>query len=94
MLHEDGGVGPPRVGVDVQDLIGGDAARPVAYGVGDGASEFVEAGGGRSGVVEVSDGCAHARTLTTADRLHRASQDTGGTETAMTISMGASPVLP
>ncbi|MFF4054253.1 hypothetical protein ACFYZ8_19195 [Streptomyces sp. NPDC001668] len=84
MLHEDRGVGPLRVGVDVHDLLGGDAAAPVAYGVGDRADQLVEGGGGRDGVVEVSDGCVHDGTLTAA-------QDTAGTETAMTISIGTAP---
>lgn len=84
MLDEDRGVGPPRVGLDVHDLLGGDAAAPVAYGIGDRAGQLVEGGGGGGGVVEVSDGCVHGGTLTAA-------HGTAGTETASIHCAGTSP---
>jgi hypothetical protein len=63
VLDEDGGVGPVRFGVHVQDLPGGHAAAPVPYGVGDGTDQLAEAVGSGGGLVEVADGCTHDGTL-------------------------------
>lgn len=64
VLHEGGGVGPLRVGVDVDQLLGGDVPAPAAHGVGDGGHQEVEGLGGRADGVEISHGCTHVRTLT------------------------------
>ncbi|EGX57006.1 4-hydroxybenzoate 3-monooxygenase [Streptomyces zinciresistens K42] len=67
VLDEDGGVGPPRIGLDVDDPVGGDAALPPAHRVGDRAGQLVEAVRGGCGVREAADRCVHARTLTAPD---------------------------
>ncbi|GGW38199.1 hypothetical protein GCM10010381_23780 [Streptomyces xantholiticus] len=93
-LREGGGVGDLRVGVDVDEPIGGDVTAPAAHGRRDGRDERVEAVGCGGGSVEVADGCAHvAHANTTVPGGGRTSQRTGGTETAIITSTISSPSL-
>ncbi|GGS12681.1 hypothetical protein GCM10010252_60200 [Streptomyces aureoverticillatus] len=54
MLHERGGVGPRRIGVDMDQLVGGHGPAPAAYGVGHGRDKEVEGFRGGADDVEIT----------------------------------------